>query len=63
MKEYKSEEEFLKDYNPDKFKKLSFTTDILVLSVSSNDNSNYRKTDDKSMSVLLVKFRTIIYIW
>lgn len=55
MKEYKSEEEFLKDYNPDEFKKLSLTTDILVLSVSSNDNSNYRKTDDKSMSVLLVK--------
>ena len=55
MKEYKSEEEFLKDYNPDEFKRLSLTTDILVLSVSSNDNSNYRKTDDKSMSVLLVK--------
>lgn len=55
MKEYKSEEEFLKDYNPDEFKKMSLTTDILVLSVSSNDNSNYRKTDDKSMSVLLVK--------
>ena len=55
MKEYKSEEEFLKDYNSDEFKKLSLTTDILVLSVSSNDNSNYRKTDDKSMSVLLVK--------
>ena len=55
MKEYKSEEEFLKNYNPDMYKKLSLTTDILVLSVSSNDNSNYRKTDDKKMSVLLVK--------
>ena len=55
MKEYKSEEEFLKDYNPDEFKKLSLTTDILVLSVSSTDSSNYRKTDEKSMSVLLVK--------
>ena len=55
MKEYKSEEEFLKDYNPDLYKKLSVTADILVLSVSSNDNSNYRKTDDKKMSVLLVK--------
>ena len=40
MKEYKSEEEFLKDYNPDEFKKLSLTTDILVLSVSSTDSSN-----------------------
>ena len=55
MKEYKSEEEFLKDYNPDEFKKLSVTADILVLSVSSNDNNNYRKTDDKLMSILLVK--------
>ena len=55
MKEYKSEEEFLKDYNPDEFKRLSLTTDILVLSVSSNDNANYRKTDDKKMSILLVK--------
>ena len=55
MKEYKNETEFLKDYNSDDYKKLSLTTDILVLSVSSNDNSNYRKTDDKKMSVLLVK--------
>ena len=55
MKEYRSEEEFLKDYNPDEFKKLSLTTDILVLSVSSNETDNYRKTDDKKMSVLLVK--------
>ena len=55
MKEYKSEAEFLKDYNPDDFKKLSLTTDILVLSVSSNDNLNYRKNSDKKMSVLLVK--------
>ena len=54
-KEYKSEEEFLRDYNPNEFERLSITTDILVLSVSSNDSSNYRKTDDKKMSVLLVK--------
>ena len=55
MKEYKSEEEFLRDYDPNKFERLSITADILVLSVSSNDSSNYRKTDDKKMSVLLVK--------
>ena len=55
MTEFKSEEEFLKNYNPDEFKKLSLTADILVLSVSSNDVSNYRKTDEKKMSVLLVK--------
>ena len=55
MKEYKSEEEFLKNYNMNEYDRLSLTTDILVLSISSNDNLNYRKTDDKCMSVLLVK--------
>lgn len=55
MKEYRSEEEFLKDYNSNDYKKLSLTADILVLSVSSNDNTNYRKNSDKKMSVLLVK--------
>lgn len=55
MKEYKNEKEFLKDYNSDEYKKLSLTTDIFVISVSSNDNSNYRKTDDKKMSILLIK--------
>ena len=55
MQNFKSEVEFLKNYNPNDYERLSITTDILVLSVSSNDNSNYRKTDDKKMSILLVK--------
>ena len=55
MKEYKTEEEFLKDYDSSKFEKLSMTADILILSVSSKDSTNYRKTDKKMMSVLLVK--------
>ena len=55
MKTYQSEKEFLKDYNPSDYERLSLTADILVLSVSSSDNANYRKTDDKKMSVLLVK--------
>ena len=54
-KEYKSEEEFLKDYDPSKFDRLSLTTDILIFSVSSEQTNNYRKTDKKKMSVLLVK--------
>jgi len=52
---YKSEEEFLKAYNPEKFDRLSLTTDILVLSISDEEVSNYRKTSKKHMSVLLVK--------
>lgn len=55
--EYRSEEEFLKAYDPSKFKRLSVTADILILSVSSEESDNYRKTDKKRMSVLLVKRR------
>ena len=52
---YKSEEEFLKNYNPESFDRLSVTADILVVSVSSEEVDNYRKTDKKKMSILLVK--------
>lgn len=55
MKEYKSEEEFLKNYDSSSFEKLSMTADIAIISVSSSDNGNYRKPDDKCMSILLVK--------
>ena len=54
-KVYNSEEEFLKDYDSSLYEKLSMTVDILVLSVSSEEVSNYRKTDKKKMSILLVK--------
>ena len=54
-KAYNSEEEFLKDYDSNKFEKLSITTDILVIGVSSVQVNNYRKTDKKKMSILLVK--------
>ena len=54
-KEYKTEEEFLKDYNPKEFKQLSMTTDILIVSVSEEHTGNYRKNTTKKMSILLVK--------
>lgn len=54
-KVYNTEEEFLKDYDPNKFERLSMTTDILIFSVSSEEELNYRKTDKKKMSILLVK--------
>lgn len=53
--EYKTEAEFLKDYNPDLYDKLSMTSDILLISVSSENIGNYRKNDKKMMSILLVK--------
>ena len=52
---YNSEEEFLRDYNPDEYEKLSITADILIFSVSSEETENYRKTEEKKMSILLVK--------
>lgn len=52
---YKNEEEFLKDYNSDIYEKLSMTSDILLISVSSEDTDNYRKNEEKRMSILLVK--------
>lgn len=55
MKEYKTEEEFLKDYDSSMYEKLSMTTDIAIISVSNEDTNNYRKNDKKMMSVLLVK--------
>ncbi len=55
MKEYKSEAEFLKNYDSSIYEKLSMTSDIVVLSVSSKNTNNYRKTDKKMMSILLVK--------
>ena len=55
MTEYKSEEEFLKGYDSSVFEKLSMTTDILLLSVSDQEQANYRKTNKKMMSVLLAK--------
>ena len=61
MKEYKSEQEFLKDYDSSVFEKLSMTADILILSVSSKDQNNYRKTDKKSMSILLSKRKEYPY--
>ena len=54
-KEYKSEEEFLANYNSSEYEKLSVTTDILILSVANEINSNYRKLGEKKFGVLLVK--------
>jgi len=53
--QYNSEEEFLKNYNPDKYEKLSVTADILVTSISLEKNENYRKLNNRKFSILLVK--------
>lgn len=52
---YKSEEEFLKNYDSSKFEKLSMTSDIIIFSVSDGYQDNYRKLNKKYFSVLLIK--------
>ena len=54
-KEYKTEEEFLKDYDSSQYEKLSATVDVLIFSVASTKQDNYRKLNNKHFSVLLVK--------
>ncbi len=54
-KVYKTEEEFLEHYDAKAFDQLSMTADILLISVSSEETSNYRKNSKKMMSILLVK--------
>ena len=54
-KEYLSEEEFLKDYNVNKYKQVSLSADILLFSVSEENVGNYRKNTEKKMSILLIK--------
>ena len=51
---YKSEEEFLKAYDPSAYERISLTTDILILSISDEEATNYRKSSKKYMSVLVV---------
>lgn len=53
--EYKSEEEFLKNYNSNKYDKPSITCDIMITSISSEETDNYRKLAEKKFSILLVK--------
>lgn len=52
---YKTEQEFLENYNPKDYDQLSMTADILLISTSSEKQENYRKTSKKKLSILLVK--------
>lgn len=50
-----TEEEFLKNYNPDKYKKPSVTVDMVLFTVADEEKKNYRKLPDKALKVLMVK--------
>lgn len=55
QKMYNSEEEFLREYDLSIFEKPSVTADIVVFSVSAQDEANYRKLTEKKISILLIK--------
>ena len=58
---YKSELEFINNYDSSKYEKLSMTTDILLISISSEESTDYRKNNKKKMSILLVKRKQYPY--
>ena len=55
MKEYKSEKEFLDNYDESLYKSPSLTVDTLVFAIDNKKNDNYRKLASKSLQILLVK--------
>ena len=50
-----TEEEFLKTYDSSKYEKPSVTVDVLIFTIFNEKSDNYRKLDDKKLSVLLIK--------
>lgn len=52
---YSSEEEFLKDYDSNKFDKPSVTNDLIIFTTENMEEENIRKVPRKGMQVLLVK--------
>ena len=50
-----TEEEFLKNYDSSIYKKPSVTVDMLIFTILDEKSANYRKLDEKKLSVLLVK--------
>lgn len=50
-----TEEEFLKQYNSDIYKKTSLTVDMLIFTVMEEEKESYRKLPEKSLKILLVK--------
>ncbi len=50
-----NEEEFLKNYNENDYKKLSITNDIIIFTTADRDEDNLRKVPKKGMQVVLIK--------
>lgn len=52
---FQSEQDFLKQYNPNEYDRLSLTLDLLVFGISQKETDNYRKLKSKKLSLLLIK--------
>ncbi|HEY8436064.1 MAG TPA: NUDIX domain-containing protein [Haloplasmataceae bacterium] len=55
MSKYKSEEEFLKDYDVTKYDRPSVSVDTLVFTIVDRKPQNYRKLPEKVLRALLIK--------
>ena len=55
MNKFKSEKEFLENYDETLYKSPSLTVDTLVFTIDDKKNDNYRKLSSKSLQILLVK--------
>ena len=50
-----TEEEFLRNYDSNKFFKPSVTVDSILFTIRDVETTNYRKLPEKKLQVLLVK--------
>lgn len=51
----KEEQQFLDNYNPSEYAHIAVTVDAVVFGVMKNMSDNYRKLDNQSLKILLVK--------
>ena len=50
-----NEEDFLNDYNMEKYERPSLTSDIVAFTVKTQESDDYRKLPERKLSILLVK--------
>jgi len=50
-----NEEQFLKQYDPDKYPRPSVTADIVIFTIADKQEANYRKLPEKDFRILLIK--------
>lgn len=51
----KEEQDFLREYNPSQFSSIAVTVDAVIFGIEKDNVDNYRKLDEQSIKVLLVK--------